>query len=74
MSGYRRKSEYTPSGLKNLFENALKDNDTYEGKLVKWEECFKIDNSDINNVSFSIDLVPAVNIPIPRKHLSLQKD
>lgn len=55
------KSEYTPSGLRDLIENTLKDNDTYGGKLVKWEECFTIEYADINGVSFSIDLVPAVS-------------
>lgn len=55
------KSDYTPSGLRNLIEDTLKGNDTYGGKLVKWEECFTIEYADINGVSFSIDLVPAVS-------------
>ena len=55
------KSEYTPSGLRELIEKTLKGNDTYGGKLVKWEECFTIEYADINGVSFSIDLVPAVS-------------
>ena len=55
------KSEYTPSGLRDLIENTLRDNDTYDGKLVKWEKCFTIEYADINGVSFSIDLVPAVS-------------
>lgn len=28
---------------------------------MKWEECFTIEYADINGVSFSIDLVPAVS-------------
>lgn len=59
VSGTR--SEYTPSGLRDLIENTLRDNDTYDGKLVKWEECFTIEYANINGVSFSIDLVPAVS-------------
>lgn len=55
------KSDYTPSGLRNLIEDTLKGNDTYGGKLVKWEECFTIEYDDINGVSFSIDLVTAVS-------------
>lgn len=55
------KSEYTPSGLRNLIEETLRSNDTYDGKLVKWEECFTIEYADVNGVSFSIDLVPAVS-------------
>ncbi len=55
------KLEYTPSDLRNLIENTLKDNDTYGGKLVRWEECFTIEYADVNGVSFSIDLVPAVS-------------
>lgn len=47
--------------MRDLIENTLKDNDTYGGKLVKWEECFTIEYADINGVSFSIDLVPAVS-------------
>lgn len=55
------KSEYTPSGLRNLIEETLRSNDIYDGKLVKWEECFTIEYADVNGVSFSIDLVPAVS-------------
>ena len=55
------KSQYTPSGLRNLIEDTLKGNDTYGGKLVKCEECFTIEYADTNGVSFSIDLVPAVS-------------
>lgn len=47
--------------MRNLIEDTLKGNDTYGGKLVKWEECFTIEYADINGVSFSIDLVPAVS-------------
>lgn len=55
------KTDYTPSSLRNLIEKTLKNSDTYGGKLVKWEECFTIEYADINGVSFSIDLVPAVD-------------
>lgn len=55
------KTEYSPSGLRNLIENTLRNNDTYDGKLVKWEDCFTIVYSDVNGGSFSIDLVPAVS-------------
>ena len=55
------KTDYTPSGLRNLIEEALRSNNTYGGKLIKWEECFTIEYADVNDVSFSIDLVPAVN-------------
>ena len=55
------KSDYTPSGLRSLIEQALKSSDIYGGKLAKWEECFTIEYADINGVSFSIDLVPAVD-------------
>lgn len=55
------KTEYTPSGLRDLIEETLKSNNTYGGKLVKWEECFTIEYAEVNGVSFSIDLVPAVS-------------
>lgn len=55
------KTEYTPSGLRDLIEQTLISNDTYDGKLVKWEECFTIKYAEVNGVSFSIDLVPAVS-------------
>lgn len=55
------KSEYTPSGLRELIEKVLKGNDTYGGKLLNCEECFTIEYADVNGVSFSIDLVPAVS-------------
>ena len=59
MSG--TKSDYTPSGLRNLIEDTLKSSNTYGGKLVKWEECFTIEYADINGIEFSIDVVPAVD-------------
>lgn len=59
VSGTR--ADYTPSGLRNLIEEALKSNNIYGGKLVKWEECFTIEYADIDGVSFSIDVVPAVD-------------
>ena len=55
------KSDYTPSGLRLLIEQTLKSSNIYGGKLVKWEECFTIEYADISGVSFSIDLVPAVD-------------
>lgn len=55
------KSDYTPSGLRNIIEEALKSSDTYGGKLVKWEECFTIEYAEVNGISFSIDIVPAVD-------------
>lgn len=55
------KADYTPNELRNLIEKTLKSSNTYGGKLVKWEECFTIEYADVNGISFSIDLVPAVD-------------
>ena len=59
VSGTR--ADYSPSGLRDLIEETLRSNNTYGGKLVKWEECFTIEYADVGGIGFSIDLVPAVN-------------
>lgn len=51
----------TPSELRRRIENALKSSNRYGGKLEVCEECFTIQYADINGVSFTIDIVPAVD-------------
>ena len=46
--------------MRQKIEDALRSSDRYGGKLTKWNECFTIEYADINGVSFSIDIVPAV--------------
>ncbi len=54
------KNEITPSELYKQIEQAFKSSNRYEGKLKVCEKCFTVEYADINNVSFSIDIVPAV--------------
>lgn len=54
------RDEIAPSVLRQKIEDALRSSDRYGGKLTKWNECFTIEYADINGVSFSIDIVPAV--------------
>ena len=56
------KSDYTPSGLRNMIENTSKSSDTYGGKLVKWDECFTIEYAEVNGISFSMDIMYRVVI------------
>lgn len=55
------RSEHTPSELRRKIEIALTSSDVYGGKMTIYEECFTIEYADINGISFSIDIVPAVD-------------
>lgn len=53
------RNELTAEELREKVENILTSSDLYGGKLSIYEECFTIEYADINNVGFSIDIVPA---------------
>jgi len=55
------RSDYTPSGLRNIIEEALSSSGVYGGKLTIYDECFSVEYADINGVSFAIDIVPATD-------------
>lgn len=47
--------------LRETVEDVLKSGDLYGGKLHISDECITIEYADINNVGFSIDIVPAID-------------
>ena len=55
------RDDITPSELRNQIANILISSDLYGGKLTEYEECFTIEYADINDIGFSIDIVPATN-------------
>lgn len=61
------KSQTSPSGLRNSIQNALESSERYVDKLKIYEECFTIEYADIGEVSFAIDIVPAVDESGERK-------
>lgn len=54
------KENMSPSELRNRIEYVLKNSGVYRDKLKVFDECFTIQYADINGISFSIDIVPAV--------------
>ena len=55
------RTDYTPSGLRQKIEDALSSSGVYGGKLTVYKECFTIEYADINDIGFSIDIVPATD-------------
>ena len=55
------RTDYTPSGLRQKIEDALNSSGVYGGKLTVYKECFTIEYADINDIGFSIDIVPAAD-------------
>lgn len=55
------RTDYTPSGLRQNIEDALSSSGVYGGKLTVYKECFTIEYADINDIGFSIDIVPAAD-------------
>ena len=56
-----KRSDITPSKLRQMIENALRSSDRYKGKLDVYDECFTIQYADVNGVGFTIDIVPAAD-------------
>ena len=61
------KDQITPSELRQKIEDALSSNDRYSGKLHVYGECFTIEYADINDIGFTIDIVPAADETLSRK-------
>lgn len=55
------KNDMSPAELRKAIEDILCQSDLYKEKLVICAECLTIEYADINGVSFSIDVVPAVD-------------
>ncbi len=55
------RNDLTAEDLREKVENILTSSDLYGGKLSIYEECFTIEYAEINNVGFSIDIVPAAD-------------
>lgn len=56
-----KRSDYAPSELRQKIEDALRSSKVYGGKLSVYKECFTVEYADINGISFTIDIVPAVD-------------
>lgn len=50
----------TPQEIKEAVESAFEQDEIYNKKLVKCDKCCTINYTDINEIGFSIDIVPAV--------------
>lgn len=61
------KADYSPSGLRNKIEDALRSSKVYGGKLEICKECFSIEYADIDGVGFVIDIVPATDEALDAK-------
>lgn len=55
------RANYSPSGLRDKIEAALRSNGVYAERLTVYDKCFTIEYADINGVGFEIDIVPAVD-------------
>ncbi len=55
------RDDHTPSGLRNQVENILKSNKIYADRLKVYDKCFTIEYTDIGEIGFSIDIVPATD-------------
>ena len=51
----------SPIELRNNVLSILKESNLYGGKLIEYPECFTIEYTPNNGLSFSIDIVPATN-------------
>lgn len=67
------RDEYTPSGLRTKVENVLKSNKTYADRLEVCDKCFTIKYADIDEIGFSIDIVPAADESNETKNRLIRK-
>lgn len=67
------RDDYTPSELRRNIEEALRSSQIYGGKLIICDECFTVEYAEINNVGFTIDIVPAADETIENKSRLAQK-
>lgn len=68
------KEDIAPSALQKKIEDALSSSSRYGGgKLTTYPECFTIEYADINGVGFTIDIVPAADESLDRKHELISK-
>lgn len=65
--------DYTPSELRQIIEDALSSSGIYGGKLTIYKECFTIEYADINDISFTIDIVPATDETVENKNRLIKK-
>ncbi len=56
-----KRDTITPSDLRKNIEYLLRNNEVYRQRLKVWEECFTIEYAEVDGMSFSIDIVPAVD-------------
>lgn len=55
------KEDYSAKEIKHIVGNALKESETYSEKLeAEWDRCWTLVYADVNDIGFSMDIVPAV--------------
>lgn len=62
------KNDITAKSIRDEVREILTSSDLYGGKMEEYKECFTIVYSDINDVSFSIDIVPATDEELDKKN------
>lgn len=67
------KTDYTPSGLRKQVEDILRSDKTYASRLTVNDKCFTISYADVNEIGFSIDIVPATDETFQNKARLSQK-
>ena len=65
--------DYTPSDLRQIIEEALSSSGIYGGKLTVYKECFTIEYADVNDIGFTIDIVPATDETVENKNRLIKK-
>ena len=69
----KSKESISAEDLRELIKNTLEESELYNDKLEIYGECFTIRYADINGVSFSIDIVPAVDESKQSKYALVKK-
>lgn len=65
--------DYAPSELRQIIEEALSSSGIYGGKLTVYKECFTIEYADVNDIGFTIDIVPATDETVENKNQLIKK-
>ncbi len=65
--------DYAPSELRKIIEEALNSSGIYGGKLTVYKECFTIEYADVNDIGFTIDIVPATDETVENKNQLIKK-
>lgn len=70
---HQTRDQVAPNELRKTVQTVLEGSEQYSDKLIVYDECFTIEFADIGEISFTIDIVPAVEESTPRKQELMQK-